>query len=537
MGYALLWLATLGAELLLFATLVACIARIKLPLLRTSVLVLLIVTVAAAYGGMLFFVEWLEHERWAHHDWRQPWWALAILFSLGATLILFSGWRRTGAEPGVSRAATWPLGKLAIALVVAMALDLMTFWNLDVAVRQRLSALRVEAGALALSVAPPKIPDPDNAAIVYEQVFELMGPEKDWKKRRDAKWDEWLKPDNADFDPGDQELRQFLADQAPALALLRQVVDKPGCYFQRDYGRPRMTTLLPEIARIRDAAKLLALDARVKAADGDVRGALEDLSVLFAMAGHIATEPILVSVLVGIRVETLAMESLENILATSQASPGDLAAVRIPRWVSFWRSVSRAFGGEEALGLSVYYEYGAEARFDELMDTRNRETSTLAPFYRVFLLNDDLAAYREAFQQPRVLASRPFYQAAQQWKRYEEDIQSGVPGILANLILPRLDAAAEYGAMGDARHRLAQLGLAACRYRLEHGQLPDKLEDVTDGVTVLVSRDPFDGKPLKWRPTETGLVLYSIGPDLVDNGGLPFDKDKRTGDLTFAIGE
>jgi hypothetical protein len=34
-----------------------------------------------------------------------------------------------------------------------------------------------------------------------------------------------------------------------------------------------------------------------------------------------------------------------------------------------------------------------------------------------------------------------------------------------------------------------------------------------------VPADPFDGQPLRFKPTPDGLVLYSIGRDRKDDGG------------------
>ncbi len=50
-----------------------------------------------------------------------------------------------------------------------------------------------------------------------------------------------------------------------------------------------------------------------------------------------------------------------------------------------------------------------------------------------------------------------------------------------------------------------------------------------------VPLDPFDGKPLRLKQTDHGLIVYSIGPDMIDNGGAPFDYEKQTGDIMFTL--
>jgi hypothetical protein len=45
--------------------------------------------------------------------------------------------------------------------------------------------------------------------------------------------------------------------------------------------------------------------------------------------------------------------------------------------------------------------------------------------------------------------------------------------------------------------------------------------------------DPFNGEPLRYRLHDGGFLVYSVGPDLVDNDGTPFDRSSRTGDWAY----
>ena len=85
----------------------------------------------------------------------------------------------------------------------------------------------------------------------------------------------------------------------------------------------------------------------------------------------------------------------------------------------------------------------------------------------------------------------------------------------------------------DARHRLAQVGLAMYRYRAQNGRFPQALEALAPAFIPVLPRDPYDGKPLKLKQTERGAVIYSVGPDVQDGDGSRFDRGHKTGDLTF----
>jgi hypothetical protein len=63
--------------------------------------------------------------------------------------------------------------------------------------------------------------------------------------------------------------------------------------------------------------------------------------------------------------------------------------------------------------------------------------------------------------------------------------------------------------------------IVACalrRYSLEHGTIPDRLEKLVPDFLKEVPTDPYDGKPLRFKATGDQWVLWSIGPDRIDNG-------------------
>jgi hypothetical protein len=72
-------------------------------------------------------------------------------------------------------------------------------------------------------------------------------------------------------------------------------------------------------------------------------------------------------------------------------------------------------------------------------------------------------------------------------------------------------------------------------YRAKQGKYPERLEQLVPVFLDFIPPDPFDGKPLKMARTDKGLVLYTIGEDLKDDGGRPLDPQGQTGDITFTL--
>jgi hypothetical protein len=67
----------------------------------------------------------------------------------------------------------------------------------------------------------------------------------------------------------------------------------------------------------------------------------------------------------------------------------------------------------------------------------------------------------------------------------------------------------------------AETALAVERYRLKYGKLPGLVTELVPEFLGAVYLDPFDGKPLRYvLRAEGGYMIYSIGEDGVDNGGV-----------------
>ncbi len=316
---------------------------------------------------------------------------------------------------------------------------------------------------------------------------------------------------------------------------LYRAAGKPGCYFDRDYERPNFGVLPSQLLMLRRAARLLALDARLRAAQGDTAAALASINAIFVIAEHTTTDPVLIALLLSTGIDALAAQTLQEVLASGTASATELSSVNIGQWVCYRRQLDRAFRMEEAFGQAIFCEMGTQVELTWVDDDFRRRIGPLTPLYRVFLLGDDLATYRRIMAQVRQLSAKPYYQAKSGLEDLVDQMRAGPRGVLTNAIVPALARCSEFAARGDARRRVARVALAMHRYRAEHDRFPQSPGELAPEFISFLPTDPFDGKPLKLKPTEKGLVVYSVGPDMTDNGGLPFDKEEETGDIAFEL--
>ena len=65
-----------------------------------------------------------------------------------------------------------------------------------------------------------------------------------------------------------------------------------------------------------------------------------------------------------------------------------------------------------------------------------------------------------------------------------------------------------------------QIQAALALYYKDHKKLPDKLSYLHPRYLSKLPRDPFSGEPLKYKRTRGGWIVYSVGEDGKDDGGI-----------------
>ena len=96
-------------------------------------------------------------------------------------------------------------------------------------------------------------------------------------------------------------------------------------------------------------------------------------------------------------------------------------------------------------------------------------------------------------------------------------------------------------AKDQTQFNLGRLGLAAAAYHSDYGEYPKTLNSLVPKYITEIQTDLFSGEPLKMKAIKDGLILYSIGPNMKDDQGAPFEKedydwDNTKGDVAFYLG-
>lgn len=383
-------------------------------------------------------------------------------------------------------------------------------------------------------IVPPPLEDQHNAALDYEAAFHLLatahGPDADtyWNDLRTVASDFLDQPATPDETAALRNLLDHLPLQQ-AMARMRAGAAKPGCRYDLDYTAGA-NMLLPNLSDSRDITRILCAHARLQVQDGDSAGAWNTLALALRMGQAHRDEPILISQLVRIAQVQIIMETIHT-LAAAAPPDADLAAQLQAEVANFEdkQPLVRSFDGERLLMGEWAFNLPLQelARMGGMYSAPMPQPGHIAlalggPVIHP-LRKRDHAAYLHLLQaQTRTVAAPYAKGAAARIDAMIRDIPRYC--IFTRMLLPALARAEKRFLEMIAQARLTRLGLALLQHRREHGTYPKSIQELQLQGS---SEDPFSGKPLFYRITEDGFLLFSVGADGVDGAG------SRIGDDVF----
>jgi hypothetical protein len=268
----------------------------------------------------------------------------------------------------------------------------------------------------------------------------------------------------------------------------------------------------------------LQYDACLRTSDADLEGAADSCQALVHAAHAIGDCPALMAQLVRVAGQCMAATSLERTLGQGEVSELRLQALQSALAIEAEHNgLYHAWRGERA-GVHQYYLLERAGKIPPFKDPNNRgdlKGRILEMFpslnmrgypNHLRMLNGLIRASRL----PEQARLRAFADLEDQAEKSHES-----RGILGNTWDDRfLLGIAKEMQKDTARLRCAIVAVAAERYRLQHQAWPSGMDElVKTGLLKKTYTDPFDGQPLRWKKTAEHLIIYSVGPTKLDDGG------------------
>lgn len=311
----------------------------------------------------------------------------------------------------------------------------------------------------------------------------------------------------------------------PILARAPELEKYPGGYTPLAPARNPMEIALPFTQDARMLVRALSFQGHARAAAGDVDGALASARAILGVSRAVGDEPFAISQLVRMAFESVAVDLIERALARGVASDSALAATQA------------ALADEAAEPLLLYALRGERAVAYDLGDKLAtgrldvRELSGTKPdkpapggkeiaFYR-----GEQAILLDQHNRAVAIARKPLPEQPALFERWEADLKANRPsglnarGAIAHVLMPALGAVSQAHMRTRALLRSAETAIALERVRLARGRWPKPGESLAPAFKDGPPADPFTGKPIAWKATPTGLVVYSVSYDRRDDGG------------------
>lgn len=431
----------------------------------------------------------------------------------------------------------------------------------------------------------PRVNDSVNAALVYQQAAE---------KRAEPGYDEDLplfnmsKAPSIQVRPVDSKVKAAITRELErnmaTLQLLHVASTKPQCRFPVDLTKGQSVEL-PHLARLRDFARLLELQAINAADDQNPELAVQSVVDSMAVAQSLRKEPLIVSQKARITFWQITLDALNQIVNRVPLDDQSLSLFQESIAKADDReAITRAFQGELCMVMNVKIESAkkrsarekAKAKYAEDWEKQNKILSD-AVKNEVFESNENnngkvsdnevvkeksidanaekldytklpepISAIDDQDSCPKMLPQEKL-EMIRKCKLYVEE--SMLPYIKLMTLFPppigpekkRTAQYAEIAAKPSqiepavlrtlvsvarlAGNAIAAHGaMAVERYRLRNSKLPVKWEDMIPEFIAAPIQDPFtEEAALKLKVSGDNYIIYSIGPNGVDDGGTEGD--------------
>ena len=337
-------------------------------------------------------------------------------------------------------------------------------------------------------------------------------------------------------------------------------------YWESDANALGYAETLPYGAIVRNSMSALTTRARMKAGEGDIAGALADLAAARRFARHLGATPFVINSLVSTGLESKVLESQQAVFSEASLT---LEQVRKYRQqleeLPARRALSEILDYEDRYyaldcfvrmsrdGPRVLQFHGARRSPSRQLSLSWDTTFQQADWNRVlrqvngyhdrFVAAISLEDYQQAKEELQRIDDqvRDLNQAMRSgfwtpfWSRpYEEVLADGIVAAFLDTQGAAMHYL-EYKAHNQANERLSLLAGALAEYKLTEGNYPEQLAGLVPHYLAEVPSDPFTGNAFVYCLTDDGYLLYSLGRNETDDGGVATLGGGVPGDMVFQV--
>jgi hypothetical protein len=324
---------------------------------------------------------------------------------------------------------------------------------------------------------------------------------------------------------------------------------------------------LPNVQRSREIAAALICRAMNKVKLGRLDDAWQDLLACHRLARLIARGGSLIEVLVGIAIDALAIRVDVSYLSHAELSqegsitclrnlnelqPMPLVADEMERWERFMlldimmqvirhgtpalENLSRSSDDPPDYNKFTARLFSQSVNWDPALRNANLWYDRCASWARI---SDRRERQWQLFQITNELRSMKYRSTNMGIieKSFMSPTRRGefIGEVMISLLLPAFQKVREAQEHQEQKHGNLHLAFALAAYQKDHGRYPAKLDELAPKYLEKIPDDLFSGQPLIYKPTDKGYLLYSVGPNGIDDEGRGPDDEPRGDDFSVRM--
>jgi hypothetical protein len=419
--------------------------------------------------------------------------------SIRGLSIILARWERKGFTM-----LLWKMVKLTGGVVVALGvLSLMANAALvsytGAQLEERLKALRDAGDPVTLKDLAPKkkLPPEKNAATYLLRArTDLTAFSREIAPVQQARQDYRLTEDQR------KALRKAVDAYPKLFSLLEQAANCPDYQSALDCtagSEDFLGPLLDEVQKHREAANALHERACLHVAEGQHNAALGDAVTILRLARHSEREPLIISYLVACAVRANGVGTANFVLRSGPVSAKARSALDA--------ELGRA---DDPSG------YVWALKSERAYGTESMRTLACITWLNRAYYNNDQCYYFDFISRQIALAPKTYKECEPVFQEYQKEAKSWLHP-LSNLVVPAITKTHEARVRTWAKVRCLRVFNALQQKAPVAGKAIPKLEAL--GLSAEAITDPYSGDTLRVRRVENEWLVYSVGNNLVDDGG------------------
>jgi len=314
------------------------------------------------------------------------------------------------------------------------------------------------------------------------------------------------------FDPTPAEMRALVRANAPGFAAVRQALQS--AYV----GTPvrSFDDISRDIITFVEMARKIWAAGRLKSIDGAWSAAMDDYVTIIHLGETIPHGGALYSMMCGNSMQFIGRKSAWKIVSHLDAVQASANAKRLAAITATHVPFADTLREEKwTLTASLLEEFREPHWRVDFLEHSNMPNQSPANIVQVFLVSKREVVAHLMGDMDALIANAQLPYAAQK-------APSHIPAdpISAELY-PHWDLVRWEDVYSATQNALLEVTLALHAYQLDHGNYPATLTALVPGYLHTIPDDPFALKGLlRYRLKGQQYVLYSIGPDGKDDGGV-----------------